>query len=330
MPPFSVQFDMRAPDFGTPARELYAAALNMATYVDSHGIDYICLQEHHGSADNYLPTPFVMASAIAARTKHVRIQLGAVLLPLHDPVDLAEQMAVVDLISDGRLEVAFGTGYVKSEFAMFQVSPHDRARLMDEGIPIILRALAGERFTAGGREIFVRPLSVQRPHPVIYAAGGVEATAKRAARFGIGLFPLNPAIIPIYQDECKKLGREPGKVCFNSAVIHISTDPEATWREVGPHVLHMVSSYAEFSADGVASSSPFNGATLSLDAVRQSGVYRVVTPDEAVEMAVRADELNTGIALMPLIGGLNPKVAWKSLELLVEEVLPRVGRDHAE
>jgi alkanesulfonate monooxygenase SsuD/methylene tetrahydromethanopterin reductase-like flavin-dependent oxidoreductase (luciferase family) len=323
MYPFTLQFDMRAPDFGTPAKELYAAALDMATYVDAQGIK-LSVQEHHCSPDNYLPTPFVMAAAFAARTKRSRIQLAAVLLPLHDPVEIAEQMAVLDLVSNGRLEVAFGTGYVKSEFAMFQVSPQDRGRLMDEGIPIIIRSLAGDRFIAGGREIFVRPLSVQKPHPIIYAAGGVPATAKRAARFGIGLYPLNRDIIPIYYDECRKVGRPPGKVTFGSGVIHVSEDPEATWKEVGPHVLHMVKSYAEFSAGGVASSSPFVGATVTMEAVRRSGTYRVVTPDEAIELAAKADELNAEISLMPLIGGLSPKVAWKNLELLIEKVLPRI------
>src|ERR1700722_5576123 len=103
MPRCQIGFDMRAPDFGTPAPILYAAALEMAAWADTKGVDYVCVMEHHGSPGGYIPAPFVMGAALAARTKRMTLQLGAVLLPLHDPVELAEQMAVLDLISGGRL-----------------------------------------------------------------------------------------------------------------------------------------------------------------------------------------------------------------------------------
>ena len=105
------------------------------------------------------------------------------ILPLHDPVKLAEQIAVLDLMSGGRLDVIFGAGYVAAEFAAFGVSMRDRGRLLDEGIDIILRALKGERFMAGGREVYVRPLPVQKPEDILLVGGGVDASAKRAARF---------------------------------------------------------------------------------------------------------------------------------------------------
>src|SRR5690242_6060226 len=101
-------FDMRAPDWGTPRKELYQAALEMAAFADRIGIERIGLMEHHGSDDGYLPRPFMLAAGMAAVTQHAKFVLGAVILPLHDPVAVAEEIAVLDLMSNGRFNVIFG------------------------------------------------------------------------------------------------------------------------------------------------------------------------------------------------------------------------------
>ncbi|MDG2004466.1 MAG: LLM class flavin-dependent oxidoreductase, partial [Novosphingobium sp.] len=167
--PITLMFDMRAPNLGTSTQELYEAAIEMAAWADENGLDGINLMEHHGSEDGYLPRPFTLAAAMASVTKRVHFSLGAVILPLHDPVEVAEQIGLVDLISNGRLSVIFGAGYVPSEFAMFGKSVKHRGRLMDEGIEIILRALKGERFDVNGRPVFVRPLPVNDPHDILMA-----------------------------------------------------------------------------------------------------------------------------------------------------------------
>ena len=282
-------FDMRVPDFGTPRAELYSEALKMCQWADARGVAYINVMEHHGSEDGYMPSPFVFGAAVAARTKKVKVVLSAVLLPLHDPVKVAEQIAVTDIISNGRLLVTVGAGYVVREFAMFRRSIRDRARLLDEGIPIILRALSGERFVEGGREIFVRPLPLQNPHDIVIVGGGVPAAAKRAARLGLGLMPMPMShhLIPLYEEECAKLGRRAGLVMRGSGPhLHISEDPDRTWRQVAPHVMHVVRSYARF-AEGTTSSSPFANIKTE-EQVRQNGFYKIVTPDEAVKLAEEA------------------------------------------
>ncbi len=93
----SVSFDMRAPDWGTPRQELYGAAVEMAHFADEMGVDLINLMEHHGSDDGYLPQPYTLAASMAAVTRNIRFSLGAVILPLHDPVVVAEQIAILDL-----------------------------------------------------------------------------------------------------------------------------------------------------------------------------------------------------------------------------------------
>ena len=107
---------------------------------------------------------------------------------------------------------------------------------MDEGPEIIQRALAGERFLQfGGREIFVRPLPAQKPVQLFVARRGA-GRARRAARFGMGFWPLNPAMIPIYDDECRKLGRAPGHVIGRDSAgggwVHVTEDVEGDWAQM--------------------------------------------------------------------------------------------------
>jgi alkanesulfonate monooxygenase SsuD/methylene tetrahydromethanopterin reductase-like flavin-dependent oxidoreductase (luciferase family) len=314
----SVGFDMRAPDFGPPAGELYAAALDMCEYADKHGVEQVNFQEHHGASDGYLPAPFLMGTAAAARTKKAAILLGAVILPLHDPVKIAEMIAVADLISGGRLHVVLGAGYIPWEFQAFRVSMHDRAKAMDEGVALIQRALTGERFQDGDREVFIRPLPFNRP-PHLYIGGGVVAAARRAARLGIGFWPLTPDIIPAYEEECRKLGRPVGPVINGAGWVHVSEDPDKTWGEIWPHVAHVARTYAEWSSDPENTSNPFYGLDTE-EKIRAAGIYQVVTPDECVALAK-----TRSVGLAPLIGGLSPKVGWKSLELYCEKVLPQIA-----
>ena len=328
----TLQFDMRAPAFGTPARDLYPAALEMIRFGEEIGIGRVGLMEHHGSEDGYLPASFVMGGAVAAITKRIRITLGAVLLPLHDPVKLAEQIAVLDLISDGRLEVVFGAGYVPSEFAMFKVSLHDRGKLLDQGIEIILRALAGERFEADGRPIFVRPLPIQPPREILIGGGGVAASARRAARFGIAYYPLHGAYDELYREECRRLGREPGIVYGSGGPLnfHLAEDPDTVWPLVWRHFAHVASAYAAWAAEeGGASTSPFAGLDTP-EALRASGIFQVVTPEELLERAPAMIAGNRAINFMPLIGGLDPALGWQCLRLLADRVMPAMPAARAK
>ena len=322
----NVSFDMRSPAWATPTAELYGAALEMAAYADQIGVDRIGLMEHHGSDDGYLPQPFVMAGGVAAVTARVSIGLGAVILPLHDPVKLAEQIAVLDLMSNGRLQVIFGAGYVPFEFAMFGASLKDRGRLLDEGIDTILRALRGERFEANGRPVFVRPLPVQKPEHIVFVGGGVAASARRAARFGVGLGPMRADIIPIYEQACRDLGREPGnynRPCHRlPGIIVLSDDPDRTWSILEPHALYVVQEYAKWAAqEGNGSNSPFKGLD-NLEALRRSGMFAVWTVDELIANADKVEDRGA-FGFQPLVGGFPPAEGWKCLELL-KTAIPRL------
>src|SRR5271166_879773 len=163
----SLSYDMRAPAFGPPAQDLYAAALDQCEWADGLGFGSVVLPEHHASPDGYLPSPVVMASAVGARTKRMRICISLLLLPFYQPQRLAEDLAVCDLVSGGRLDVMVGAGYREVEFEMYGVDIHRRGKLMEEGITFLEQAWTGEPFEFEGRTVHVLPRPAQRPRPKI-------------------------------------------------------------------------------------------------------------------------------------------------------------------
>ena len=105
---------------------------------------------------------------------------------------------------------------------------------------------------------------------------------------------------------------------WSSPAVHVTRDPEAAWQEIGPHILHLVKSYASWASDVDTKTSPFYGME-TVEQIRAAGMINVVTPEQAVELASK-----TPISLTPLISGLSPKIGWEMLELFAAEVLPKL------
>src|SRR6476659_2578792 len=146
---------MRAPSLGAPTTDLYRAAIDMCAWAESRGIIVAVLSEHHGAEDNHLPSPIVLASAIAARTERLPIMLAAVVLPFWDPVRLAEEMSVLDIISNGRVSYEFGIGHRQEEYDHFGIDMRQRGRLADENLTLLRRLHHGDPVVADGRRTHV-------------------------------------------------------------------------------------------------------------------------------------------------------------------------------
>src|SRR5262245_28590541 len=175
---------MRAPAFGAPARELYAAALDQVQWADGLGFDTVGLGEHHASPDGYNPSPLVLASAMGARTRRIRLRPSVLLAPLYDPIKLAEDSAVTQLATGGRLVLGLGGGYRPAEFEMFGRRLEDRWSAIGETISLLRQAWTGEPFEWRGRRCRVTP--PPDPPPPILLGGGTPAAARRAARIADG------------------------------------------------------------------------------------------------------------------------------------------------
>jgi alkanesulfonate monooxygenase SsuD/methylene tetrahydromethanopterin reductase-like flavin-dependent oxidoreductase (luciferase family) len=327
VPFLSLRLDLRAPDWGAPIDRLYAEGLEMAEWADRNGFEECVLSEHHATEDGYLPSPLVYGAAVAARTQHLRIHVSALILSLHDPVKVAEDIAVLDLLSGGRLELVMVGGFVPSELAMFGRSAKDRGRLVEEGIAVLDRAWTGEPFEYRGRAIRVTPRPLQRPRPPIFLGGSTHAAARRAAHIADGFIPVLSDLYPAYVEECRRIGRTPGRYRPPAPFgVYVTKDPERTWARIAPHALHEANSYAGWYAEaGVRGLfAPFEDAEV----LRASGMYPVVTPDECVELAASLGD-DAPLNFHPLVGGLDPAVSWESLELFGSQVLPRLRTSNA-
>jgi alkanesulfonate monooxygenase SsuD/methylene tetrahydromethanopterin reductase-like flavin-dependent oxidoreductase (luciferase family) len=312
---FTIRFDMRAPSFGAPPSELYAAAIDMCAWAETRGAIVAVLSEHHGAEDGHLPSPLVLASAIAARTDRLPIMLAAVVLPFWDPVRLAEDMAVLDIVSGGRVSYAFGIGHRPEEYEHFGVDIHRRGRLADEKLALLRRLLTGEPVVADGRRIHVTPACTTAGGPFVMLAGGSEAAVKRAARHGLGLVlqTNQGGLKELYENECRAHGHEPGFLQLPAdntpTVVFVADDVDKAWNELGPHLLHDAVTAAAYrhGDDGVASIS----RAKDVDEMRAAaGPYRVFTIDEAAGY-MRAGQ---ALPLAPLCGGLPPDLAWPYLD----------------
>lgn len=313
------------PDLGRSRAAQYAAALEQIAWADRHGRPIVFIPEHHGTSDGYLPSPLTMSAAAAACTSRATI-LPCLVPTLRDPFAVAEDLAVLDLISDGRTEVLLVAGYLRREFAMFGVEFDKRGSIFEDKIAVIRRLLTGDTVTYQGRTGQITPLPVQRP-PKMILGGSSLASARRAAVLGDGYWPAvsTPRLQQIYLTLCDQAGRRAGLIQPPTIqAIFVAEDPEREWTRIGPSVLHDMNEYRKYSASTPGASLYAHQTLDTIADVRKTGMYLVVTPAECVELAMSLLP-GQGLPLHPLIGGLDPDIGWSSLELFVNRVLPELG-----
>jgi alkanesulfonate monooxygenase SsuD/methylene tetrahydromethanopterin reductase-like flavin-dependent oxidoreductase (luciferase family) len=327
---FVISFDMRAPDFGAPADELYSAALDMSAWADEIGFNVVSLGEHHAADDGYLPSPLPMCAAIAARTRRVKIRPNVLLAPLYEPIKLAEDLSVVQILSHGRLQVVLGAGYRPYEFQMFGTRREDRKQRYLEVFDVLRQAWSGKEFDYKGRKVRITP-QPEKPPPLLLG-GAHPAVARRAARIADGFFPPGGENWHIYRQERLQLGKsDPGEKfhALGPIYTHVTWDVDAAWDKILPHAVHCMKSYSEWTVEAYGTAlGPF-AKGIDPEDLRNSGAYQVLTPEQAVAMINGLDDISTFI-LTPLLGGLDPDFAWSSLSLFEQEVWPRVRHRAAD
>jgi alkanesulfonate monooxygenase SsuD/methylene tetrahydromethanopterin reductase-like flavin-dependent oxidoreductase (luciferase family) len=265
--------------------------------------------------DGHLPAPLILASAIAARTRSLAILLAAVTIPLWDPVRLAEQMSVLDLISKGRVSYAFGVGHRSQEYDHFGIDMTTRGRVADEILAMLGPLVRGESVEFRGRSVRVTPPCGSANGPMVLIAGGSKAAARRAGRYGFGFVSQTdlPGLKEFYEAQCRAHGHEPGIIQFpvpgSPTAVFVADDVDAAWDVLGPHLLHDAVTAASYRPhdNSVASITRADSVTALRE---ESGPYRIFTSDEATEF-VRSGR---PLPLHPLCGGVAPDIAWPYLE----------------
>ena len=248
-----VLYDLRnPPSSGISNAEIYAETLAHIEAMEALGFDVVWLTEHHFIDDSYLPATLTMAAAVAARTERVTIGTAVLLLPLHDPLQVAEEAAVVDLLSGGRLRLGLGLGYKLQEFDVFGVDRRHRRGLMEEGVEVIRRAWADGPFTYEGRhhryhDLDVTPKPAQRPGPEIWLAGRDPVPAERAARLGDGLIATpGPDTFVSYLEARTRLGRTGSNNLCTFAFTYPTDDPERAVAELGSYAAYRMALYGQW------------------------------------------------------------------------------------
>ncbi len=325
MPQFMLRYDLRQPAFcSADSAELYQAAIDQCAWGEKNGFAAVYLSEHHGSSDGYCPTPLLLASAVAARTETLMLYIAALIAPLHEPVRLAEQLAVLDTISKGRVLPIISAGYRADEFAAVGRSLADRKDYMDMIGPFLQQAWTGEPFAYQGRTITITPKPHSRPRPPILMGGSSRAAARRAARDADFFIPSGPEIFEMYRQELARLDKpDPGPMPASStAVVFMAQEPDAYWEHIAPHLLHETNMYADW-AERAQLPSPYRHCENLLD-LRSGDSYRVLTP---TEMLAELGTLHSDAPVLfhPLCGGIHPDLAWQSLKLFAAKVLPELA-----
>jgi alkanesulfonate monooxygenase SsuD/methylene tetrahydromethanopterin reductase-like flavin-dependent oxidoreductase (luciferase family) len=323
----ALRFDLRAPDFGAPAAALYPAAVEMSAWADRLGFETVYLAEHHGAEDGYLPSPLVLGGAIAGRTTQLELHISALVITMHDPIRLAEDLAVLDLISNGRLSITAGMGYRPQEFALFGFDVEQRSQRYRETLEVLRSAWTGEPFDYRGQSVRIRPTPARPGGPRVYLGGSTEASARRAARLGYGFRPALPSLYEPYEEALRERGLEVPERGPRPlpTFLYVSEDPERDWTVVAPHLIHNANTYSQWAAERGAGVTKWKEVE-TLEELRASDLYQVLTPEECVEFA-RALPADGELRFHPLMGGLSPDAAWRSLELFERKVVPVLEAD---
>ncbi|MBI2766640.1 MAG: LLM class flavin-dependent oxidoreductase [Chloroflexi bacterium] len=322
---FGLWYDFRNPEpWRRPVDELYARTFEHIAYAERLGFDNIWTSEHHFIDDAYSPSLLPICAAIAARTTRARIGTNVLLLPLHDPVRVAEDAATVDVISGGRLDLGVAIGYKREEFTGFAIDRRTRAGRMEEAVQVLRKSWARETFSFEGNyyrysDINVTPKPVQEPMP-LWIGGFSDAAVRRAARLGDGLVAAG-AVIPVFQAELAKLGRGPQPIALSLPWALIAEDPDAAWAEIGEHTLYQMRQYASwFGAAGMPIFDREPGTAAEFRAGRPD---IVVTPARAQEIIERiaATQPVTHLYWWAIPPGVAPGSTYRSIELFSRVVL---------
>ncbi len=212
---FGYLYDFRnPPQFYRPWPEVYAETLDFIPWTESIGFDAAWVPEHHGADDGYLPSPLVMLAAIAARTKTLRMGSAIALAPLYHPVRFAEECAVLDILSNGRIEMAVAIGYRRREADAYGVDFTKRGSRTDEFLEIVTRLWAGETVTFEGRHFNIKNAAIVPTPPrgrvPLYLGGFNEKALERTAKFGDGYFG-NEEVCDLYIEKLRAAGKDPAE-----------------------------------------------------------------------------------------------------------------------
>ncbi len=320
-----IYFDLRNPPAWTvDSARLHAFTLELCEEADALGCHSIWLSEHHLFDDGYLPQPLTFAAAVAARTKRARIGTAIVIAPLHKPAEIAEQAAIVDLVSAGRLDLGLGAGYRVPEFELF-------------GGDLQRRYAATDAHARELRRLWdvVTPRPAQARLPIWMGYQGPKG-ARRAGLLGEGLLSVDPRLWPTYRDALVEAGHDPGSAGRMAGGVNgwVTDDPEGDWPMVSKHIAAQFDSYRRHMVEGTDRPPP---RPVDPEQLRSREEARhpldAITYGTPHDVAARIRASTTGVPvetvfLWASIAGMPEQVVARNVRTICTELAPRLA-DHS-
>ncbi len=328
-----VWYDFRNPaQWRLPWSDLYRGLIDQAVYAEQLGFSSIWLSEHHFLEEGYLPSLAAMLGVMAERTSVARIGTAVLLAPLHHPLRLAEDLALIDQLSGGRLDVGMAPGYRPEEFRVLGVPRSERGSRTDETIELLQRAWTGERFSYSGKhfefdDVIVSPPPAQAGGPQLWIGGNSPHSASRAARYGAGFMPDSGVTEDIYRKYLTEFkGDMARRRLATNRVIFAAETKEKAWELSGEYFLYQFNAYRQWFSD--AADVDTHGGAVNDPADLSPNHYFVGTPDDIIA-GIR--ECRRTYDFEELIFWARPpgmpiQVSTRSLELIAAEVMPEITR----
>lgn len=316
-----IYFDLRnPPPWRRPWRDHYSRSLELCAAAERLGADSVWCSEHHLFEDGYLPQPLTFLAAVAARTSRVRLGTALVLAPLRSPVQIAEEAAIVDLLSGGRLELGIGAGYRMPEFTAFGKDPERRFADTEACVGEVRRLW---------REGGVTPPPLQNPIP-IWMGGFLPSGARRAGRQGTGLLSLDPALLAPYREGLDGAGYDPATARMAAHVnLVLADDPEAAWPRLRDHVSYQWNTYRAYGVEGtqLPAPPPIDPEEWRSPVDGQPPRFEVLTPEDAAQgLRARFAGLPDAEALFwASIAGMPDDLVDRHIELLCTRLRPLIA-----
>lgn len=329
----SFTMDFRNP-LHEPWRQYWDDRLWLMTEAAAMGFDQLLVQEHFFTTDGYGPSVPVFQTILIERTKSVRIGTHTYILPLHHAVQLAQETAVLDQLSEGRLDVCVGAGHNPAEYLALGYSPKSRPSRMEEGLTVLKLAWRGEPFSYKGRyynfeDLIVTPPTYQKPSPPLWVAATSAAAAERAGRHGAHLHAASaePALYEAYFQGVSAAGLDPAAMRLSNAYCITVTDedPEKHWQRYRDLHFQRWDFYRKIREamgdEALNTGMPAPEAYRAFDLV---GTSEVVL--NTMRGLVGALPL-TDIVLSNTAGGIPARSeAYRNLKAIAEQVLPELRR----
>jgi probable F420-dependent oxidoreductase len=316
--------------------DLYREAVELSVEAERLGYDSVWTSEHHFVDDGYMPSVLPVSAAIAAATQRVEIGTGLLLAPLYEAIRLAEDAAVVDLLSQGRLLLGLGLGWRVEEFEALHVPMSERGRRMEDIITVLRQAWAGDLVT-GGRliaypSVAVRPLPSRPGGPPLWIGGHAEAAIRRAGRLADGLLSNATSAssfarqIAWVREELEKSGRDPATFDFSIFLDTFAWEGGDAWERARDYIHYVSWKYDDMEPARSRREPPRLPPSLTPHEEerlrRESFVGR---PEQVAEQIARLREVagpDLHYVARMYWPGMDPGVQREAMAVFAEQVIP--------